>query len=340
MKCPYCDTVFDIAAMQEKDEILNQQPADNITWENQSAQWDPRESENAFGVYTCKSCGGEIMADDNTAATQCPFCGNPVMLTSRLSGGLKPDYVLPFKLSKEDAKNKLRQFMSKKRLLPKMFSSENHLEEIKGVYVPFWLYDANVDASVSFHATRVRHWSDKDYDYTETSHFQVYRAGSVAFEHVPVDGSSQMPDDMMQSLEPFDFNEVKPFMTAYLSGYLADKYDEDAQQSVGKANARMKTTTENTFASTVQGYTSVVPEGSSVQIHNGQARYALYPVWLLHTKYQDKDYQFAMNGQTGKFIGAMPMDKGAYWKWKLIYSGIASVVVWGALWVLSYFFGG
>ena len=334
MKCPYCDTVFDVDALKSKDEALNTAAEDRMSWTAPSSEWGSGETDN-MGLYICKSCGGEIVADDNTGATHCPFCGNPVVLTSRFAGGLKPDYVIPFKLSKEDAKKELKKFMSGKKLLPRFFSSENHLDEIKGVYVPFWLFDAEANASVSFKATRVNTWTQGKYRYTETQYFDVFRAGNIGFQNVPVDGSSKMPDEVMESLEPFDFKDAKDFQTAYLSGYLADKYDVTAEESVSRANARVKSTAEQAFTNTVSGYATVTPEHSAVNIANGKAKYALYPVWLLTTKYQGKDYQFAMNGQTGKFVGTMPMDKGAYWKWRLIYTLIAGAASWAALYVLS-----
>ena len=337
MKCPYCDTVFDVEALKNKDEALNNAVPDDLSWKIPSDEWNADEA-TQMGVYTCKFCGGEIVADDNTSATQCPFCGNPVMLTGRLSGGLKPKYVIPFQVDKKQAKEALKKFMSGKKLLPKLFSADSHLEEIKGVYVPFWLFDANANAQIHYKGTRSRSWKAGDYRYTETSYFDVFRAGTIAFDRVPVDGSTKMPDEMMESIEPFDFSQAKPFQTAYLSGFLADKYDVDANACVNRANERIKKSAEEAFRNTVSGYSSVIAEQSSVQIGNGEAQYALYPVWLLTTNYEGKQYQFAMNGQTGKFVGDMPMDKGAYWKWRLIYTGIMGAVSWVVLFLISYFF--
>ena len=199
-----------------------------------------------------------------------------------------------------------------------------YIDEIKGVYVPFWLFDGQADADISYHATRVRRWSDSKNDYTETSHYSVYRGGDLSFAKVPVDGSSQMPDDLMESIEPFNFSEAVDFQTAYLAGYLADKYDVDAAQSVDRANQRIKNTTEHEFAKTVVGYDSVVPENSSVRISGGKAKYALYPVWILNTTYNGQKYIFAMNGQTGKFVGNLPLDKGAFAKWWALVGAISA----------------
>ena len=207
-----------------------------------------------------------------------------------------------------------------------MFKDQNHIDEIKGIYVPFWLFDADVNANIRYKATKVRHWSDSNYKYTETNYFSVFRGGRVAFDRVPVDGSSKMPDDLMESIEPYNFNEAVDFQTAYLAGYLADKYDVDAQQSINRANERIKRSTEEAFASTVKGYTSVIPEGANIQLNSGKAKYALYPVWILNTTYKGENYLFAMNGQTGKFVGDLPMDKGLFKKWLFGIAGAVSAV--------------
>lgn len=337
MKCPYCDTEFDTEALKAYDSELQNEQADEMNWETTAgAEWQNGEADG-LRSYVCKSCGGEIVGDENTAATSCPFCGNPVVMMGQFSGALKPDYVIPFKLDKKAAKEALKKHYQGKRLLPNVFKDQNHIDEIKGVYVPFWLFDADVNADIRYKATRIRTWSDANYNYTETSYFYVLRSGAVGFEHVPVDGSSKMADDLMESIEPFDFSQAVDFQTAYLAGYFADKYDVDARQSIERANARIKQSTEQSFASTVSGYTSVVPESSSVRFFNGKAKYALYPVWLLNTSWKGKKYTFAMNGQTGKLVGDLPLDKSKYIKWfAALAAGVGAAVMAASylLWLL------
>ena len=307
IKCPYCDTEFDTEAFTAHEEEVQNAKPDEMDWE--------QGEESTLRSYVCNSCGGEIVCDENTAATSCPYCGNPVVMMGQVSGALKPDYVIPFKIDKKAAKEALQRHYKGKKLLPKIFKKENHIDEIKGVYVPFWLFDADADADVRYKATRVRTWSDSDYDYTETSYYSIGRSGDIGFDRVPVDGSSKMPDDLMESIEPFKFEDAVDFKTAYLAGYLADKYDVTAEQSIDRANERIKRSTEDAFASTVKGYHSVTTENSSIRLHNGKAKYALYPVWLLNTTWKGKKYLFAMNGQTGKFVGDLPVDNGLYFKW-------------------------
>lgn len=336
MKCPYCDTEFDMETLLAYDQELREEmPEDNMTWDTTAGEaWTEGETQG-LRVYVCQTCAGEIVADETTGATHCPYCGSPVVMMGQFAGDLKPDYVIPFKLDKKAAMEALKNHYSGKRLLPKVFADENHIQEVKGVYVPVWLFDADAQADLRWKGTRVRSWSDSNYHYTEREYYSVIRGGTIGFQQVPVDGSTKMDDTLMESIEPFDFSEAVDFQTAYLSGFLADKYDVDSEQSIQRANARIRQSTVDAFSETVLGYTSLVPVNSHVNLQNGAAKYALYPVWLLSTSWNGRNYAFAMNGQTGKFVGDLPMDKAAYQKWLFsIAGGVAalcmaiSAVIW------------
>ena len=327
MKCQYCDTEFERDTIKQYDAEVNKKD-DNLNWSDNEAEWSDEES-LGFKVYVCESCGGEVVAEDTTAASSCPFCGNAIVVKSNLSGMLKPDIIVPFKLDREQAKKALKAFYKGKRLLPKLFAQENHIDEIKGVYVPFWLYSCGVDASVKYRTTRTRAWSDRRYNYVETSHYLVTREGNVAYANVPVDGSSKMPDNIMESIEPFNINEAVDFQTGYLSGFLADKYDVTSEICKDRANDRIKVATEGAFASTVHGYSSVVPESTNISLSNAYVKYGLLPVWMLTTKWKDKSYVFAMNGQSGKFVGDLPVDRGLFWKYFAVIFAVASAVAFG-----------
>lgn len=328
MKCPFCDTEFEMETLKAFDKELKNEAPDEINWKTTAGeQWAEGETDN-MTVYVCKSCGGEIVVDGTTSATACPFCDNPVVVMGRLKGALRPNYIIPFKLDKKAAKEGLYNHLKGKKLLPKVFKDKNHIDEIKGIYVPFWLFDADAHANIRYKASKVSYYSDSDYNYTKTSYYAVRRSGEVKFEKIPVDGSKKMDDDLMESIEPFDFKEAVDFQTAYLAGYLADKYDVDESSSVARANERIKESVEEEFRSTVQGYSTVVPENTSIRIKNGEAKYALYPVWVLNTTWNGNKYTFAMNGQTGKFVGNLPMDKGAFWKYFSIISVIGAAVIY------------
>jgi len=283
-------------------------------WTGGGTNWA---SEPGLRLYNCPSCGAELICDETTAATSCPYCGNPSIVPGQLSDMLKPDYVIPFKLSKEDAKAALKKYYIGKRLLPRAFSEENHIEELKGVYVPFWLFDGAADADMQFQGTRVSTMTHGDVITTTTDYYRIRRSGTVRFEKIPVDASSKMPDEHMDAIEPYDYSELRPFSNAYLPGFLADKYDLEPEDCFARADERAENTAADLVARTVSGYNSVIPQGKQLRIRRGKISYALLPVWLLSTRWNGQNYLFAMNGQTGKLIGDLPASQKRVIGWFL-----------------------
>ncbi len=327
MKCPYCEQTFEVADVKAYNESIEDNKPDRFDWEEYdektgSGDW-AEDEKDSLKSYICGSCGGEVVGDSTTAATSCPYCGNPVVLQDRVTGMLKPDFVIPFKLDKNSAKSALKKHLKGKWLLPKSFHSENKIDEIVGLYVPFWLFDANAEGAARYRCTRVRHWSDANYSYTRTDYYLVLRDGEAGFQKVPVDGSKKMDDAFMESIEPFDYSQLVDFDMAYLSGYLADKYDVSAKDSRGRANERIKNSMAAYLRSSVGPYTTCVQESCRVGFENGTVRYALLPVWVLSSTYKGKKYSFAMNGQSGKFVGNLPMSIG---KLAATFFGIAASV--------------
>jgi len=324
LKCPYCDTEYEIDTLKEYDDIINNARPSEMTWDTAAGtEWEAGESDHML-VYVCESCGGEIVCDDDTAATSCPYCDNPVVMSGNLSGELKPDTIIPFKLDKAAAKAAFREYLSDKRLLPTIFKSDSYLDEIKGVYVPVWLFDANAEADMQFLATKDRAWSDSNYNYRETNYYSVGRSGRFSFKNVPVGASSKLERDVLESLEPFDPSASVDFRAAYLAGYMADKYDITAEDCIEHANSRIEQSIETMLSQQVDGeYNINSVENKSIRFNDGRTRYALYPVWMMTAKWNGQLYSFAMNGQTGKFVGDLPMDKKKYWG----YFGVIAAVI-------------
>lgn len=338
LECDYCDSSFDVAeiealyARKEAEAAAAKQAADAKAEAAQAAKaeaaeaaaasggWDTSDLSRDWGaeadglhVYSCPSCGAELICDQSTAATACPYCGNPAIVPGQFSGALRPDYILPFRLSKDDAVQALRAHYKGKPFLPRSFTSANHIEQIQGVYVPFWLFDGGAEGAASYRASNTNVYETGDYEITETRHYHVVRAGSLAFEKIPVDASSKMPDDHMDSIEPFDYTQLRPFSTAYLPGYLADKYDVTIDDSRDRADTRCRETLAQALRDTVTGYGACVTEREDIALRRGKVHYALLPVWMLSTKWHGQDFLFAMNGQTGKLVGDLPTDRGRFW---------------------------
>lgn len=319
LECDYCGSSYDVAQIESLYAGKNAQ-AEGAQQESEG--WDSSALERDWGAdgeglksYVCPSCGAELICEETTAATSCPYCGNPTVVPGQFAGALKPDYVIPFKLSKEDAVNALKKHYRGKLLLPSAFTEGNHIEEIKGVYVPFWLFDGQAQGSIQCKATRVHTHRSGDYEITETEHFDIHRSGSMEFEKIPVDASSKMPDDYMDSIEPFDYGELKPFSKAYLPGFLADKYDVPIEKSSPRADERCEGSLLTSLESTVTGYATCVTVGKQIRLRRGKVHYALLPVWLLSTRWNGQNYLFAMNGQTGRMVGDLPISWGKLAAW-------------------------
>lgn len=324
--CPYCDTAFEVETLRMYDKQLQELQEDEMEWSD-VFEHDTLDNEGII-MYSCENCGGEIIGNKETIATSCPYCGSPVIMNKNVSGQLRPNYVIPFKLDSKDAKEQLLNFFKGKAFLPRNFKNASTLDEIKGIYVPFWTYHCLADVKQQYKATRISHYSDDEYHYTKTKYYSLTREGTVEFNNVPVDGSSKIDDEYMQSIEPFNFNEAVDFNTAYLAGYFADKYDEDSKTSEPKANKRIKNSTEGIFSSTVTGYSTSQIEHSTIQLKNKHVDYYLLPVWILNLKWNDKIYCLMMNGQTGKLIGDLPADMKLFWKSVLIITAISAIIIY------------
>ncbi|MDR1387036.1 MAG: TFIIB-type zinc ribbon-containing protein [Propionibacteriaceae bacterium] len=322
LKCASCGTAYepDSFAQQAARAAQPTRPGDpdqptGLTDQiSAGQQWSAAELAQ-MREYVCPSCGGQILADPTTAATHCPYCDSPTILAPQIEGQLRPDLVAPFKVPKERVVEALVEHVKSKRLAPKLFRDQARIESVRGVYVPFWLYDFSVQADYQYDATRVTHWSDAHYDYTKTDYYRLRRAGQIAFSCVPVDGASNLDDTYMEAIEPFDHSQAVPFEPTYLLGYLAQKYDVDVAQTHPRAVARVTASTEAALASTVNGYSSCSRTAGQMGFPQQQVRYALMPVWMLSTVYRGKPYVFAMNGQSGRFIGVLPISWGRFWAW-------------------------
>ena len=317
--CDFCGSSYRVEEVEalyaEKDKSAAE--AAKAAEEKAASSPEPEswgEEEEALRAYLCPSCGAELICEKTTAATACPYCGNPTVVPGRLSGALKPDFVIPFKIDKNAVVEALHKHYGKHNFyLPRPFRSENHIQKVQGVYVPFWLFDATAVGTGTFEGTDSVTRRRGDYEVTTTMHYDVLREGKARFDKIPVDGSQKMPDNYMDALEPFDYTQLKPFSTAYLPGFLADRYDVSAEEASPRMEARCENALDNLLRRDID-HSVVVNNSFSAKVENKEVHYALLPVWMLTTKWRDENYLFAMNGQTGKFVGELPTDNGLFWR--------------------------
>ena len=333
MKCIYCGTEMDLG-MFEKAESSDAASSSSQTSVSggstaQSAYRTERDDAGHAGmkIYGCQSCGAEIVAEELTGSASCPYCGNHIVMKGVFEGTFRPDFIIPFKKDKKAAKEAYLNHLKGKSFLPKVFREENHIDEIKGIYVPFWLFSGDAEVSYSGNARKVRVWTSGNTEYTETEVWLVDRAGTASFEFVPVNGAAKIDDALMESIEPFNSAEQVPFQKAYLSGYMADRYDVNMEQSFDTAAQRMKNSAMSSLYDTIQGYSVREPGVETAEVRNTKHWFALYPVWILNTTWRGENYIFAMNGQTGKMVGDLPVDRGRFWSYTASRGVIAGIVL-------------
>ena len=324
LACPYCSSMFTEAEVQAHFAAKEQEAANAAPLSSETNLYTDEEAAH-MRAYSCPSCGANLYASENTAVTLCPYCGNTNIIASQFKAK-KPSYILPFQITKQQAEEALRTFYHGKPFLPREFSSENQIQKVQGVYVPFWLYDANISIDALYDAVRIHEYSEGDTIVTETDHFRLVRRGNTDFHYVPADASKEMRDEYMDSLEPFDYAKLTPFQTSYMAGCIADSYDVTADENRPRAEDRMIRTTQHALDATTIGYTSAVRVMQNIRPTKEKAEYVFLPVWMLATKYQGKTYQFAINGQSGKVVGELPADNAAFVRSTLILFVILFVI--------------
>ena len=321
LECAACGNNYEPEAL----EMLNvSESGEQISFER------PKEgfrAEEGVQAYLCKNCGAELITEDTTTAAECPYCGSPTILPDRIEGGVKPEKVIPFVVTKEHAQKQFEDYFKGKRLLPNIFlNSRNRISEMRRLYVPYWLFSCDARADMVYDAEKVRTEQKGEWEITRTKHYLVRRKGGMRFENIPVDGSVKMDDKLTESLEPYDLSAAIPFQSAVLAGAMADHADADCDACEKRAVERVEHSVEQTMLDTVRDYDTVNERNRRIITERGSATPALLPVWLMTTVKEGKTYTFAVNGQTGKLTCDVPADKKKSLLWGGgVFAGILGV---------------
>lgn len=300
--CEYCGSSFLLEDLKKNTEKFEQK---KVIVEKR----EEKEYGQEMDLYTCPNCGAEIITEPNTSSTFCVYCKSTALLKDKLTGVYAPNKIIPFKNTKEDAILAFKNIGKKKFLMPKEFSNPKNIQEMTGIYIPFWVYNCLSEGNIDATATRIHTWMTTDYIYTKTDTYHLKRGGMVEIEGVPQDGSLRFNDAVMQSIEPFDYKDLKEFDVSYLSGFLSEKYDVSSKKAYEIVKNRSEESLYQILEEQIDGYQTHVVTGKDLKTTLQKEEYILLPVWMLNIKYQEKTYTFAMNGQTGKMIGDIPYSK-------------------------------
>ncbi len=334
--CEYCLSYFTEEELKEAEQAKAEEKLDESAGDTAAEEGEdktPSEDGDEFKayVYTCPSCGAEVVVDSTTAASQCCFCHNPVVISGRLEGNFKPDCIIPFVIDQDEAVERFFQWFKKKWFVPKGFFTKKELKKISGVYFPYWVCDCDSDAQINARAKKVRSWRSGDMRYTETSTYAVVRAGDIKFKDLSKNALNKANKELAENVQPFDFSQVKDFNMAYLSGFGAEKRDIESEELRQQVTDEVADYSADVLRGTISGYDSVFVTEKKANVSINW-RYALVPVWLMTFKNNGKDYFYAMNGQSGMTCGKLPLSRS---KLGILFFSVFAAV---ALFILN--FGG
>lgn len=308
---PPADDDFDsIEEVSEKKTQEESVAKDISSEENIKYESDENHVKMRVSSRKCRSCGADILGDGQTMASFCAFCGNSELSDAVDVETRTPDMILPFKISKEKAMKALMDWGNQGFVTPRDFTSASTAEKITGMYVPFFLF--NVKAECDYNGTGEKVYTKRFFgkEWEITEYWRVHRKVRNSYVRIPADASKQMDDSVMDRLEPFDYSDMKDYQKGYMSGFLADSYTIEDKMLAGRIAERVKKYSVEAAESVVSGYSSLHSSTADCCLEWEKAKYVMLPVWILNYKYNDKMYEFAMNGQTGRVVGERPVSSG------------------------------
>lgn len=297
-KCDFCLSEYTEEEIKDlyKEEVISNQEQEHMDSQHLSS-------------YECISCGAKVVTDDTTSATFCYYCHNPVIISDRLKGEFKPNKLIPFTIDKKKAKEKFLEWAMKKSFVPRDFRSESQLEKITGIYLPYWWADCKVDIDYIGEGRNIRIWRIKDKEYTETKKYQIVRKGQIDINNVGEVAFAKIEKSLLNGISPYNENEAKEFSMPYLSGFFAEQYDISKEEVEPKIEAQVNGYSRSLLNETISGFNSTYDIKSHIKTIDKKWSYTLLPTWILTYLYKGKTYVYAVNGQTGKSFGELPLNK-------------------------------
>ena len=247
--------------------------------------------------FHCTACGATLLAKDREATSYCQYCGQAAVLEEQISDYLAPDFIIPFKVTQEEAAQSLKKELRKGLFIPARYKKVE-INKLTPIYVPYWVMNLYYEDYQRYVYYR-----------PEKNGSGIYYAsvgGKLHLDGYAVDGSKLLDDRSASRIGPFDLTEMEPFDPAYLSGYYADRFDEGIDEVESFAIQNVRDQFDAEMQKRVMKYsTEKVQSRSKHRISN--VSYALLPVWFLNITVGDRVYTMLVNGQTGKAVASIPV---------------------------------
>jgi DNA-directed RNA polymerase subunit RPC12/RpoP len=296
-RCEFCRSVFTDAELGDLSKAIDEK-----------AQREADRESGRLKGYNCDSCGAEVVTEETTSATFCYYCHNPVLLTERLTGDFKPTKIVPFSYDKEKAIAAFLKWARKRMFVPKTFYSNSQLEKITGMYIPYWMANVQADVDYAGKGTNLRTWRVGDTEYTEHKEFAIARQGLIDINNVHEVAMRKIDKGLIDSISPYDETKTLDFSMSYLSGFFAEKYDIQKDEVQPLLESKAREYAKIMVNEAIGSYDSVQLVRDRLDLVFKGWNYALLPAWILTYLYKGKTYIYAINGQTGKAHGELPVD--------------------------------
>lgn len=299
--CEHCGTSYSV---------------DDLNDESTKANADFENTTNTKS-YTCSNCGATLLTFDDTAVTFCSYCGSSMVIEPQLYKGRKPDYIIPFKITKEECENIYRKYVNKFPFAPNYLKDNYTISKFRGIYMPYGMYSAE-HHGVQYNTGDKYSYRTRNYRYYKQ--YAILANIDASYDGIPFDLSSQFQDSFSQAISPFDMSEAVPFDDKYISGYYADRADVVEKTYADDIKETVKSIVEKDFKKvrSFRKYGCLSPE-LTLNVINKKAVY--YPVYFLAIKSSNNTISYAViNGQNGKIAVEMPIDYKKYFIFSLLLS--------------------
>lgn len=326
-KCDYCDSEY---TEEELTAYLDSQKEGKITGTEEVKEGES----NEYHQYHCNNCGAEVVSDLETTSTFCYYCHSPVIMSSKLVGDFKPQRIIPFKISKEKAIEIFLDWAGNKKYVPNDFAKKEHIDKMTGIYLPYWSFDVLLDVDYQAIGENVNVWRSGDTEYTNTKQYSIVRSGDMEFNNIDELATDKFEERLLNGISPYEEDSEVDFSKGYLSGFFAESFNVEKEFRMPDVEERVNNYSNNLLADATGNYSRIRVERDKRNIKKAEGQYALYPAWILTYNFNGKIYVFAINGQTGKAFGELPVDNGKLYKTSLIiFAIIAFVLVMGGLFI-------
>ena len=325
LKCPFCDNVIDF---DEGDEEIKEYNFFAISEEDVSQDW----SEGNLTIK-CENCGAQTVVGSETMSQFCTFCGSSHIVQVQEFTGIAPESLLPFSIPKEKAMECFKTWIKKRWFAPRALKKEDRNERLKGTYVPYWTYDADLtyaytaQAGHYYYVTRTR-MVDGEMKTERVRKIRwetVHGNGANFFDDIQVSATSKLTKRYVDRLEPFNLSKLTSYKGEFLSGFQAERYSVNVKQGWEEAKQEINAYLHSEVVRKVH---ADEVRNVRIQIAYNDVRYKhlLVPVWLSSYLYRDKTYQVMINGDNGKVAGKFPVSF-----WKVFFVVLASLAAIGLI---------